>query len=81
MFSSFEQFCINFANEHLQHYFNQHVFEYEQEEYQREGILWTNIEFQDNVDCLALIQGKPAGLLCILDDQCRWVYFILVLHL
>ncbi|XP_050731320.1 unconventional myosin-IXa-like isoform X3 [Eriocheir sinensis] len=68
----FEQFCINFANEHLQHYFNQHVFEYEQEEYQREGILWTNIEFQDNVDCLALIQGKPDGLLCVLDDLCSF---------
>ncbi|KAK8748447.1 hypothetical protein OTU49_016152 [Cherax quadricarinatus] len=68
----FEQFCINYANEHLQHYFNQHVFEYEQEEYQREGITWTNIEFQDNVDCLALIEGKPAGLLCVLDDQCSF---------
>ncbi|XP_069162401.1 unconventional myosin-IXb isoform X4 [Procambarus clarkii] len=68
----FEQFCINYANEHLQHYFNQHVFEYEQEEYQREGITWTNIEFTDNVDCLALIEGKPAGLLCVLDDQCSF---------
>ncbi|XP_042236083.1 unconventional myosin-IXb-like isoform X2 [Homarus americanus] len=68
----FEQFCINYANEHLQHYFNQHVFEYEQEEYQRENITWTNIEFQDNVDCLALIEGRPAGLLCVLDDQCSF---------
>ncbi|XP_071524555.1 unconventional myosin-IXb-like isoform X2 [Panulirus ornatus] len=68
----FEQFCINYANEHLQHYFNLHVFEYEQEEYRREGIVWTNIEFQDNVDCLALIEGKPAGLLCVLDDQCSF---------
>ena len=68
----FEQFCINYANERLQHYFNQHVFEYEQEEYQREGIAWTHIEFQDNVDCLALIEGKPTGLLCILDDQCSF---------
>ncbi|KAK4304536.1 hypothetical protein Pmani_023513 [Petrolisthes manimaculis] len=68
----FEQFCINFANEHLQHYFNMHVFQYEQEEYQRENIRWTNIDFQDNVECLGLIRGKPLGLLCILDDQCSF---------
>ncbi|RXG68939.1 Unconventional myosin-IXa [Armadillidium vulgare] len=68
----FEQFCINYANEHLQHYFNQHVFEYEQEEYRREGISWTNIGFTDNIQCLALIEGKPNGLLCILDDQCSF---------
>ncbi|KAK7086061.1 Unconventional myosin-IXb [Halocaridina rubra] len=68
----FEQFCINFANEHLQHYFNLHVFKYEQEEYRREGITWTNIDFEDNIDCLALIEGKPNGLLCVLDDQCSF---------
>ncbi|XP_066950423.1 unconventional myosin-IXb-like isoform X1 [Macrobrachium rosenbergii] len=68
----FEQFCINFANEHLQHYFNLHVFEYEQEEYRREGITWKNIDFEDNIDCLALIEGKPNGLLCVLDDQCSF---------
>ncbi|KAB7495362.1 Unconventional myosin-IXa [Armadillidium nasatum] len=68
----FEQFCINYANEHLQHYFNQHVFEYEQEEYRREGISWTNIGFTDNIQCLALIEGKPNGLLCMLDDQCSF---------
>jgi len=68
---SFEQFCINYANEHLQHYFNLHVFKYEQEEYKKEGIQWTNIGFMDNTPCLNLIESKPNGLICILDDQCR----------
>lgn len=68
----FEQFCINFANEHLHFYFNQHVFKYEQEEYKREGINWKNIDFHDNIGCLTLIQGRPHGLLCLLDDQCNF---------
>ena len=72
---SFEQFCINYANEHLQYYFNQHVFKYEQEEYRKEGIRWKDIAFLDNTACLQLIEGKPNGLLCMLDDQCKWVYW------
>ncbi|RWS29857.1 unconventional myosin-IXa-like isoform X2 [Leptotrombidium deliense] len=68
----FEQFCINFANEHLHHYFNQHVFKYEQEEYKRESINWKSIDFHDNVACLSLVEGRPHGLLCLLDDQCNF---------
>lgn len=67
----FEQFCINYANEHLHFYFNQHVFKYEQEEYKREGIVWKDIHFVDNIECLKLIEERPSGLLCILDDQCN----------
>ncbi|KAF5301534.1 hypothetical protein FQR65_LT08838 [Abscondita terminalis] len=70
--NSFEQLCINYANEHLQYYFNQHVFKYEQEEYKREGIRWNNIDFMDNTGCLQLVEGKPNGILCILDDQCNF---------
>uniref|UniRef100_A0A1B6CWZ1 Unconventional myosin-IXb-like n=2 Tax=Clastoptera arizonana TaxID=38151 RepID=A0A1B6CWZ1_9HEMI len=70
--NSFEQICINYANEHLQYYFNQHVFKYEQEEYRKEGIRWSDIEFLDNTGCLHLIEGKPNGLLCVLDDQCNF---------
>uniref|UniRef100_A0A8D8RHW2 Unconventional myosin-IXb n=1 Tax=Cacopsylla melanoneura TaxID=428564 RepID=A0A8D8RHW2_9HEMI len=70
--NSFEQLCINYANEHLQHYFNQHVFQYEQEEYNKEGIRWRHIEFSDNTLCLQLVEGKPDGLLCVLDDQANF---------
>ncbi|XP_071844516.1 unconventional myosin-IXb-like isoform X6 [Apostichopus japonicus] len=70
--NSFEQFCINYANEHLQYYFNQHVFKLEQEEYQREDIAWKHIEFIDNTSCLLLIEKKPTGLLHILNDDCNF---------
>ncbi|XP_033204867.2 unconventional myosin-IXb isoform X1 [Bombus vancouverensis nearcticus] len=72
MCNSFEQLCINYANEQLQHYFNQHVFQYEQREYRKQGIRWTDIGYSDNSGCLNLIEGKPNGLLCLLDDQCNF---------
>ncbi|XP_052618723.1 unconventional myosin-IXa isoform X4 [Peromyscus californicus insignis] len=67
--NSFEQFCINFANERLQHYFNQHIFKLEQEEYRTEGISWHNIDYIDNTCCINLISRKPTGLLHLLDEE------------
>uniref|UniRef100_A0A9J8CNA6 Myosin IXB n=1 Tax=Cyprinus carpio carpio TaxID=630221 RepID=A0A9J8CNA6_CYPCA len=67
--NSFEQFCINYANEQLQYYFNQHIFKLEQEEYQAEGITWHNIDYIDNVGCIHLISKKPTGLLYLLDEE------------
>ncbi|EXB44791.1 Serine/threonine-protein phosphatase 5 [Morus notabilis] len=54
--NSFEQFYINFTNEKLQQHFNQHVFKMEQEEYTKEEIDWSYIEFVDNQDVLDLIE-------------------------
>ncbi|KAJ9077383.1 Myosin type-2 heavy chain 1 [Entomophthora muscae] len=68
--NSFEQFCINYANEKLQQQFNQHVFTLEQEEYVREEIDWTFIEFSDNKPCIEIIEGK-LGILALLDEQSR----------
>ncbi|KAI9871799.1 MAG: Myosin type-2 heavy chain 1, partial [Watsoniomyces obsoletus] len=68
--NSFEQFCINYANEKLQQEFNAHVFKLEQEEYMREKIDWTFIDFSDNQACIDLIEGK-LGILSLLDDESR----------
>ncbi|CAH9146684.1 unnamed protein product [Cuscuta epithymum] len=70
--NSFEQFCINFANEKLQQHFNEHVFKMEQEEYQKEEINWSYIEFIDNQDVLDLIEKKPLGIIALLDEACMF---------
>ncbi|XP_068613626.1 unconventional myosin-XV-like [Brachionichthys hirsutus] len=68
-FNSFEQLCINYANEYLQFFFNRIVFREEQEEYSREQIPWQDIPFSDNQPCIDLIAAKPHGILRVLDDQ------------
>ncbi|KAL3620549.1 hypothetical protein CASFOL_035461 [Castilleja foliolosa] len=70
--NSFEQFCINLTNEKLQQHFNQHVFKMEQEEYTKEEINWSYIEFIDNKDVLDLIEKKPGGIIALLDEACMF---------
>ncbi|XP_073998346.1 unconventional myosin 10A isoform X4 [Rhodnius prolixus] len=67
--NSFEQLCINYANEHLQCYFNKHIFKLEQQEYAKEKIQWQNIAYTDNLPVIHLLSKKPVGILHLLDDE------------
>jgi myosin-5 len=46
------------------------VFKLEQDEYMREQINWTFIEFADNQACIDVIEGKM-GILTLLDEESR----------
>ncbi|XP_037829507.1 uncharacterized protein LOC112451516 [Kryptolebias marmoratus] len=67
--NSFEQLCINFANEQLQHFVNKAVISQEQEEYSAEQIQWYPMPIKNVSSCLELISSRPHGILRILDDQ------------
>ncbi|EGZ09686.1 hypothetical protein PHYSODRAFT_338448 [Phytophthora sojae] len=67
-YNSFEQLCINYANEKLQQKFTQDVFKAVQEEYEREKITWAHISYADNSETLALIEGRM-GVLALLNEE------------
>ncbi|XP_076216654.1 unconventional myosin-Ia isoform X1 [Aptenodytes patagonicus] len=68
--NGFEQFIINYCNEKLQQIFILMTLKEEQEEYVREGIQWTPVEFFDNSIICNLIENSKCGILAMLDEEC-----------
>ncbi|XP_053907248.1 unconventional myosin-Ia isoform X2 [Cuculus canorus] len=68
--NGFEQFIINYCNEKLQQIFILMTLKEEQEEYIREGIQWTPVEFFDNSIICDLIENSKGGILAMLDEEC-----------
>lgn len=68
--NSFEQFCINYANEKLQDLFNRIILVSEQEVYAREGIRWTPVEIHSNREVVDTFDGRTSGIFSLLDSAC-----------
>ena len=69
--NSFEQLCINYVNEKLQQIFIQLTLKAEQDEYAREQIKWTPINYFDNkVVCQLIEEKRPPGVFAALNDAC-----------
>ncbi|NWT13846.1 MYO19 protein, partial [Vireo altiloquus] len=69
--NNLEQLCINYANEKLQQHFVSHYLKAQQEEYAAEGLHWSFINYQDNQNCLDLIEGNPLSIFSLLNEECR----------
>merc|ERR1719434_540429 len=68
-YNGFEQICINYVNEKLQQFFNQHMFTLEQEMYVREGLDWSNVDFgMDLQKCIDMFE-KPMAFLAIFEEE------------
>lgn len=70
--NSFEQLCINYANENLQQFFVQHIFKMEQEYYKNEGVNWKHISYVDNQEVLDMIGMKPMNMMSLIDEETKF---------
>ena len=69
--NSFEQLCINYANERLQQLFNSSTFKEEETVYRNEGVEFQHVDFIDNSEVLDMLENRFGGLFCAIDDQVK----------
>merc|ERR1711970_1526638 len=68
-YNGFEQISINFVNEKLQQFFNNHMFVVEQELYQSEGLDVVMMDFGMDLAACIIMFEKPLGIWSILEEE------------
>ncbi|EKX40396.1 hypothetical protein GUITHDRAFT_75545, partial [Guillardia theta CCMP2712] len=69
-YNSFEQLCINYANETLQQQFINQMLHSMMAQYEKEGVKVDAIPFEDNSPCVDLLESKM-GIFALIDDECN----------
>merc|ERR1719460_1497847 len=69
--NSFEQLCINYANERLHNFFLMRVFEVEIELYRMQSLEVPPLDYPDNAKIIELLEKTPGGIFPTLDAQCK----------
>ena len=71
--NSFEQFCINYANEKLQNLYVIDIFKEIENMFRREGLIdhYDQIEYKDNTIILEGMGKYPSGIFYQLDNECN----------
>ncbi|CAF0971807.1 unnamed protein product [Brachionus calyciflorus] len=65
--NSFENFCINYSNEKIHNYFMEINLKFEIEEYSKDGIKLSNIDYKDNYQEIKEIEN----IFNLLEDSCK----------
>lgn len=66
--NGFEQLCINHTNERLHQLFIELTLRGEQEEYRKEGISWTKVDYFDNLPICEMMERR-GGIYALVDEE------------
>lgn len=69
--NDFNSFCINLANERLQHFCQRSIFEVNVEEYRMEGLPVVDVPYFNNQACVELLTRPKHGLLDIINHHAK----------
>nr|XP_022343403.1 unconventional myosin-XVI-like isoform X8 [Crassostrea virginica] len=70
--NSFEQMCINLANEQMQSYTNDYIFLQEQRDCLLEGVPLVELNYKNNQPIIDTFLERNVGILAILDEESRF---------